>query len=202
MSVNTMTIALLACCVVWVVASSVVAAPMVAMSVVDNVGGTGNKALDFFYASTPGAEFLNYRLHVNNTDGTKLLDPNRLAWDDFVGDAVDTWMNTVYSLNEFGRASFVFNSYRPTRIGGDLPARAEIDWSVFDTGEGDTNNIEGHPQPPYHLARILAEADAQGTATFTAFDTLTLGTDGQPAPTVFQFIYGVIPEPSSLLLLT
>jgi len=61
---------------------------------------------------------------------------------------------------------------------------ALLDWSVFDTLEGDTNNVPGFPPAPYHLARILVTPNAQGTATFLAFDTANPGV-GSPFPFTF-----------------
>jgi PEP-CTERM motif len=188
-----------------VAAASVNAAPIVTMQ--QNTLGTG-KALDFYYSSTPGAEFLNYRLNVVNDNGPLLLDPTKAATTDQDGDAVDTWMNTVYSLFGFGPASQTFNAYKPTGIGADNPPVARIDWSVFDTGAGDTNHIDAGGgvflDAPFHLARVMVDPQAMGTATFTAFDTLTLDGTGAAQPTVFQFTYGgepIIPEPTTFALL-
>ena len=172
-------------CVVLAAASSAVAAPIVTME--QNVVGTFN-ALDFFYSSTPGGEFLNYRLDVQNANGPLLADPMQAARSDEGSDAVDTFMNTVGSFLGAGTASYQHNTYTPTGFTPDPQPTQRIDWSVFDTLEGDTNSVGGGA--PFHLARVLVLPTGMGTATFTAFDTLTLDTSGQPIPTRFDFTFG------------
>lgn len=182
MSFRVSNLALVGCLIL--VAAAAQAAPIVTMTPTP-MGG--NTALDFFYsASAPPAEFTNYRLEVRTTNGMKILDPNKSATSDVGGDAEDTWMNTVYSLLDLGPASYNFNTYRPTGIGSDNPPRDFIDWSVFDTGVGDTNTPDGLTQTaPWHLARVLVAGDATGTAKFQAFDSLSEGT-----PTIFDFNIG------------
>jgi hypothetical protein len=163
----------------------------------------GFDTLDFFYsASAPPAEFTNYRLNVVNSNGALLQDPVKANTSSSDPAAVDTWMNTVYSLFNLGPASYTFNTYKPTGLGSNTPPVAQIDWSVFDTGAGDTNGPldtggpAGVVNAPYHLARVLATPGATGTATFTAFDSTSNGVGS-----VFAFTYGVaVPEPTSLAL--
>jgi hypothetical protein len=162
------------------------------------------KSLDFFYsASAPPAEFTNYRLNVTNANGALIQDPNKSATSSSDPNSVDTWMNTVYSLYDLGPASYTFNLYKPTGLGSNTPPVAAIDWSVFDTGAGDTNGPidtggpAGVVSAPYHLARVLTSPGATGVATFTAFDSQSNGV-GSP----FVFTYGVaVPEPASIALL-
>lgn len=160
----------------------------------------GNNGFDFYYTTSPGAEFTNYRLTVTAVEGKNIiLDPVKSVTYDQDGDAIDTWMNTVYSLYGFGPASYNFNTYKPTGIGSNNPPVAKIDWSVFDTGTGDTNSFDAGPpygvvSAPFHLARVLyAPGGGLVTWTFQAFDSLTTGG--------VTFTGGGLPEPATLSLL-
>jgi hypothetical protein len=173
--------------------ASLEAAPVV--TVKDHyVGGywsLDQRVLDFYFTATPGAEFLNYRLRVDASNGAKILDPVKSATFDQDGDAVDTWMNTVYSLFGLGPPAQFFNSYRPTGIVTDSPPTQRIDWSVFDTGTGDTNSFDAGPpygvvSAPWHIARIAVTDDISYTGIVTSFDSLTVDSMGNPAPTVFS----------------
>jgi hypothetical protein len=174
-------------------AGSASAAPIVTMVPTDLAGGV--TALDFFYTSTAGAEFTNYRLRVENTNGLLLSDPIQAAKEDQQSDAIDTFMNTVGSLFGAGAASYNHNVYNP---GGFTPSpqpTALIDWDVFDTLTGDGNAIGSGA--PYKLARVLVLPGGQGTALFQAYDTQSGG-----VPSDFTFTYGaIIPEPSTFALL-
>lgn len=186
-----------------VAAVSANAAPIVTMTRTANIGGGAFDSLDFFFTSTPGAEFLNYRLDVQSTNGNNLQDPSKTGTSDEGGDAVDTWMNTVYSLNGFGNASYNFNQYKPVGLGSGTPPVARIDWSVFDSGSGDGNTIDAGGgdirNAPWHLARVLISPNTVGTATFTGFDSLTLDQAGGAIGTAFAFPIG-IPEPTTFTL--
>ena len=153
----------------------------------------GYNALDFYYTANDGAEFTNYSLIVTTDGGAYIQDPNKSATSDSGGDAVDTWANTVYSLNDYGPASYVFNSYKPTGIGSDSPPVAELNWDVYDTGTGDNNQPEGPggPEAPWHLARVLTDIGASGTWSFKAFDTMTAG--------VGELFEGTFPVGSTLV---
>jgi len=97
-----------------------------------------------------------------------------------------------------GPASYTFNAYKPTGIGSNTPPVALLDWSVFDTGAGDTNSFDPGTgtavNAPFHLARVLIDHTGVGTATFLAFDSTSNGV-GSP----FTFAVGV-PEPATLTL--
>lgn len=176
------------------------AAPIV--TAVDHSDGSygGNNGIDFYYTGSAGAEFTNYRLSLETTGGSlTLLDPTKANTSDQDSDAIDTFMNTVYSLYGFGPASYNFNTYKPTGPGSNSPPVAKIDWSVFDTGTGDTNSFDagapyGVVNAPFHLARVLYAPGSSGTWSFQAFDNLT--TSGA----TFTGNYGV-PEPATLSLL-
>lgn len=152
------------------------AAPLVTATV-KNIGGYD--VLDFYYTASPGAEFTNYRLFVQMSGGQNTIqDPVKSATFDQDGDALDTWMNTVYSLYGFGPASYNFNTYKPTGLGSNTPPINTIDWSVFDTGAGDTNSFDagapyGVVSAPFHLARVLVSRGTVGAWSFQAFDTQT-----------------------------
>ena len=156
----------------------------------------GFKILDFFYSSSTGAEFTNYKLNVQSSTGADLQDPIRAARSDQDGDTLDTWMNTVDSLFGINTASYIFNAYNPASLGSGAPPVQQISWSVFDTAAGDTNTFDAGPpygfvNAPFHLARILVSPSGMGTAQFTAFDTSFAGVG-----TVFNFSYGYpVPEP-------
>jgi hypothetical protein len=177
--------ALAAASLVAVVAS---ASPIVTMTETE-IGGY--KSLDFYYTASDGAEFTNFTLDVTNLNGDKLRDPTKSATSDAGGDAVDTWANTVYSLNEYGPASYIYNAYKPVGIGSNNPPMAHLNWDVYDTGEDDNNQPEGPggPEAPWHLGRVLADLDAIGTWYFDAYDTLAGGVG-----TMFTGTYGgVVP---------
>ena len=119
---------------------------------IDYVGGfwsLDHMALDYYYTASPGAEFTNYRLSVQSVNGAKILDPIKSATMDEDSDAADTFMNTVYSLFGFGPAGQTF--LRCLQAGWhrakDSPPVSYIDWTVFDTGTGDTNSFDAGP--PY-----------------------------------------------------
>jgi hypothetical protein len=154
------------------------AAPVVTLSTTLNIGGSGFDAVDFYYASSLDAEFTNYRLNFETTNGSLIYDPLPFQRQDEGGDAIDTFMNTIGSLLGVGNASHI---YKPG-VGVGADRLAQIDWSVFDTLGGDTNTMAGFAPAPYHLARILVDPNALWHATFTAFDTFSRG-----VPTDFQF---------------
>jgi hypothetical protein len=147
-----------------------------------NVGGSEFDAIDFFYESTPGADFTNYRLNFETTNGSMIYDPLPGQWQDAGSDAIDTFMNTVGSFLGIGDASQIYNTYRPTGLSLDPSPIARLDWSVFDTLSGDTNTMAGHNPAPYHMGRVLVKRDALWHATFTAFDTASPG-----VPSAFNF---------------
>jgi hypothetical protein len=207
------------------IASAAFSAPIVTVTqttVTRPQNGVTYNALDFFYSSTPGFEFTNYRLIVSCGGGVNCLhDPARLQDDrqynstneaNNSGD-VDTFANTVMSsaAKEDGGyfATIIPNSdsYNPTGSGAAAPFSL-LDWSVFDTVTGDDNNLNDHPDgpftvsAPYHIARVLASPTAYGSLEFRAFDTANPG-----VPTTFTFCcYGPIeplppivdPEPPHL----
>jgi len=177
---------------------------LVTMTTTPNIGGTGNYALDFFYSATQNAsaatssEFTNYNLDVQSVTGNDLLDPVKATTQSLGGADVDTWMNTVYSLLGFGNASYQFNNYKPVGIGSNNPPTNRINWDVFDTGTGDTNDTGAGPPAPYKLARIIVAPGSTGTAKFSAFDSTSNG-----VPTIFTFPYAAVavPEPATLSLI-
>ena len=153
--------------------------------------------VDIFYTQTAGAEYLNHDLVVNATAGG-ILDPIRGSGGgqaDGTGLSVDTWSHTVYENFVSNSSSYVFTTYDPvgafpTFTGDPLPATA-LNWSVFDTNEGDTDVLA-----PYHLGRVLYSAGGAGTIDFKVFDTATAGAGGE----TFSTTYGVIPEPGTMVL--
>ncbi len=179
----------LALAAVSLVAVAVNASPIVTMSSSELGGYT---ALDFFYSASDGAEFTNYHIDVQTTNGDKIQDPNKSATSSAGGTAIDTWANTVYSLNSYGPASYIFDVYKPIGIGSDSPPVSHLSWEVYDTGEGDNNLPEGPggPEAPWHLTRILVDTDAVGSWQFDAVDTLSGG-----APTVFFGDFGSVVDP-------
>lgn len=156
-----------------------------------NVADTGNVAYDFFYTPSPGGEFTNYRLTVT-TQTKAIVDPDQSATSDQDSDAIDTFANTVGSLFGAGDASYVFNAYNPTGFTPDDAPTDRLDWSVFDTLDGDSADLGG---TPWHLARVLVTPDALGDATIEVFDTANPG-QGQTFSTTIP-----IPEPGTASLL-
>jgi hypothetical protein len=169
-------------------------------------GGGTYQVLDFYYSSTPGAEFLNYTLDVQATLGL-LHDPARLQDDrqttpdsgtqnGNTAGAVDTWANTVMSAAAKVDAGFAATIsanpayYVPSGTGA-APGFTRLQWDVFDTVQFDDNNLNDHPEgpftsaAPYHLARVVASEISGGTATFTAYDSSALGVGA-----TFQFQWG------------
>jgi hypothetical protein len=187
----------------FVVAPFGTAAPIVTMTetvlVRTQSQGAGTyRALDFFYSSSAGAEFLNYTLDVAVSSGF-LYDPARLqddrqtspmapGQDGNTAGAVDTWANTVMSAA--GKIDGGYNAtvsanpafYQPTGSGA-APGFTRLQWDVFDTEQFDDNDLTDHPagiftsmsKAPYHIARVLASMDAVGSASFNAFDSSALG---------------------------
>jgi hypothetical protein len=141
-------------------------------------------------------------LTVASTNGANIQDPNKAGIADQDSDAVDTFANTVYSLFGFGAPTHIYTAYKPVGIGSNNPPTALLDWSVGDTGAGDSNSFDagapyGVVNAPFHLARVLTSLDATGAVTFLAFDSQSQGV-GTP----FTFTYGaIIPEPSTFALL-
>jgi hypothetical protein len=156
-----------------IMASLAGGSPVVTMSTTLDIGGSGYNAIDFFYASTPGADFTNYRLNIETTNGAYIYDPAPRQRQDAGSGSIDTFMNTVGSYLGIGDAVQIQNTYKPSGESGSPISR--IDWSVFDTLAGDTNSMAGVDPAPYHLARVLIGADAQWKASFAAFDTATSG---------------------------
>lgn len=156
------------------------AAPIVTMQ--ESLQG-GYQVLDFYYSSSPGAEFTAYELAVNCANFACIQDPDRgvtsgmTQWDSLAdGLRLDTWANTVYSLLWDSPASYMFDSYKPNPPDQSpvLPV-STLEWTVFDTEQGDTNNA--YPEigvAPYHIARVLTVPGSFGSATFRAVDSLTL----------------------------
>lgn len=137
-------------------------------------------SLDFYYTASAGAEFTNYRLSIQTPDGPHILDPIKSATFDQDSDADDTFMNTVYSLYGLGPASYNFSTYKPIGIGAGSPPISVLDWSVSDTGTGDTNSFDAGPpygvvNTPFHLARVLVDPNSNYSAAVQAFDTQSVG---------------------------
>jgi hypothetical protein len=160
-------------------------------------------ALDFSYSNAPGAEFLNYRLVVTCDGGAPCLhDPARLQDDRQESDvselntagSVDTFAGTVAAaaakLDGGYTSSYNFNVYNPAGAGA-APPFPLLDWSVFDTFEGDDNDLSDHPDgvttamAPYRLARVLTTVGSAGSWEFRAFDTSQVG-----VPQIFQGVFG------------
>jgi len=175
------------------------------------------KVLDFNYAAstTPdlNAEFTNYTLDVNNTNGALIQDPVRGAtgwWNQNNGGAgtVDTWANTPSSAFFGSAPSANFTNYKPVAPGASTAPTARLTWDIFDTATGDSNNMDtgdtstfppdGIVHAPYHLARVLVDPTAIGVVTFTAFDNQS---NGVGTPFVFAYAPAVVPEPATLSLL-
>ena len=171
---------------------------------------TNNEAagyVDLFYTVNDGQSFLNWDLVVKPTAGS-ILDPNKgqKSFNAQSGAApLDTFANTVFSSVGAGAAQYIHSEYNPGQafppipadpnptFGAALPAPDELNWSMFDTAEGD-GNIPGFF--PYHMARVMYSQGGAGTITASMFDTAVLGT-----PEVFSFTYGgVIPEPASMAM--
>jgi hypothetical protein len=169
---------------------------------------TTYQALDFNYSNAPGADFLNYRLIVTCDNGaTCLQDPARLqddrqesnATEAANAGAVDTYAGTVAAAaakDDGGYASsYNFNTYNPAGSGA-APPFPMLDWSVFDTFEGDDNDLSDHPDgvttetAPYRVARILTTVGSTGTWEFRAFDTSMVG-----VPQTFMGTFGEIVGP-------
>jgi hypothetical protein len=140
-----------------------------------DVGGSGMNAIDFYYSGSAGAEFTNYRLNFETSNGAHIYDPSPDQLQDAGSDAIDTFMNTVGSLLDVGNATHLHGEYDPrsSTAGGPI---SQIDWDVFDLLEGDTNEMGSGE--PFHLARILVSPDAQWNASFTAYDTASAGIGG------------------------
>ena len=177
--------------------SVALAGPEVTWEVTPDIAGSGYTACDFFYSASPGAEFTDFRLTIS-TSHAMIVDPDPLRVYDQDGDAVDTWMNTVCSLNGWGFATHVFYAYKPMGPIFDSPPVDYLDWAVFDTYTGDSNDPWGNGlvTAPWHLARILIDDSPSSviSATFTAYDT-----SSPTVPTTAVF-YRHVPEPSSALL--
>ena len=201
------------------------AAPIVTMTEFNNVirvstqGAGTYKVLDFYLTLSPGAEYLNHRITVTALTGS-LFDPSMQQVDREQGEGagfsntlgpIDTYANTVMSAaaKEIGgyTATIVPNglSYSPTGS-GVAPAFTFLDWSVSDSVTGDDNDLNDFPMSgggpfdrtaPYRIARILATNGVfgSGTVQIQAFETTSGG-----VPTTFDFEYGIVPEPSSVLL--
>jgi hypothetical protein len=172
------------------------ARPVVTTSTVLDVGGSGLNAIDFYYSSSPGAEFTNYRLDFQTLDDAGIHDPVPGQQQDAGGDAVDTFMNTIGSLMDLGNATHLYGEYNPNSASGAGPI-SHIDWDVFDTLPGDTNTMAGG-EAPYHMARVLVSPDSVWNATFTAYDTAN---PGLPTPHKFTnnpngFVEPLPPQPT------
>ena len=163
-----------AVCVLLSVPSAALASQV--LSVTETALG-GYKALDFYYMASPGAEFWDYHIEITTSNGAKIQDPVKSALSDAGGDAIDTWANTVYSLNDWGDASYIFDAYVPRGIHADSAPTSHLSWYVYDSYEGDSNDPLGYGPTvaPWHLARILLDVDAIGTWRFEAIDTLSGG---------------------------
>src|SRR3954451_24171925 len=72
------------------------AGPVVTSTTSLNIGGSGFDAIDFYYASSAGAEFTNYRLNFETTNGS-IFDPIPRERQTTDGNSIDTFMNTVGS---------------------------------------------------------------------------------------------------------
>lgn len=169
----------LALAVLALTASSALAAPIVTMTP-SNQGGY--QVLDFFYsASDAEAEFTTFEVDVTCSGAACIQDPNRgsnsgtTQWDPIDGGPrLDTWANTVYSLLYDSSASYIFNQYKPSAPGQSALPAQRLYWTVYDTEVGDTNTVDpGIGVAPYHLARVLTDPGATGTASFFAFDNKT-----------------------------
>jgi hypothetical protein len=187
-----------------VAVSAAQAAPIVTMT---ESLQSGMKVLDFNYSASQGAEFTNYNLKVDSTNGANIQDPIRGAsgWFNPGGTALDTWANTPFSLLNLGNPSSVFQTYKPTAPGASAVPTDHLQWEIFSTDTLDTNSIDtgdavafppnGIANAPWHLARVVLDPSATGTVVFSAFDTTSAG-----AATTFNFSYGV-PEPATFSLL-
>ena len=123
--------------------------PVVTMSTTPNIGGSGYEAIDFYYASSAGAEFTNYRLNLETTGGY-IYDPLRSELQNTGGNSIDTYMNTVGSYLGISDAIHIQNTYKPTAPAANSSPISRIDWSVFDTLSGDSNAIDGYARPVSH----------------------------------------------------
>jgi hypothetical protein len=165
--------------------------------------------LDFRFTPTPGSDFLNYRLIVTCNGGANCLhDPARLQDDRQYNStneaansgSVDTYASTVMAAaaKEDGgyTSAYNFNIYNPVGTGA-APPFPILDWSVFDTNQGDDGDLTDHPDgpfavtAPYHVARVLTTFGSSSTWEFRAFDTRQVG-----VPQIFQGTFaGGTPPP-------
>lgn len=160
---------------VTITASLAVGSPVVTISTTANIASSGYDAIDFYYASTDGADFTNYRLNLETTGGGFIYDPLQNELQNMGSSSIDTYMNTVGSYLGISNATHIQNTYKPSGPGADGSSISRIDWSVFDTLSEDSNAIDGFSPGPYHLARVLISPNSQWNASFAAFDTASNG---------------------------
>lgn len=142
----------------------------------ENIDGLGNTGYTLTYNPNPApAEFLNLRLTLGVWRHTGwILDP---IVADYGADCsstipIDTFVNTCYSAKGWADASYVFNlpGYYPA--GGSNhtdPPTQLLDWSVYDTGDGDTD-VYG----PYTIARIITTPETIIEGWLLVCDTANL----------------------------
>src|SRR5215204_880281 len=92
-------------------ASFATASPLVTMSMTPDIGGSGFQAIDFYYASSAAAEFTNYRLNFETTNGAYIYDPSPTQRQASGSAPVDTYMNTVGSSLGLSDASHIQSTY-------------------------------------------------------------------------------------------
>jgi len=158
----------------------------------ENIDGAGNTGYTLTYNPSPApAEFLNLRLTATVTSGIGILDPNQSASgaDCSVSTPIDTFVNSCYSAMGWGAASYIYNAYKPAGPGHGDPPVSLLDWSVYDSGDGDTADYG-----PYVMARLITSPDTVGTITFLVYDQANIP-DGE------TFEYPMVPEPATMGLL-
>lgn len=163
---------------------------LVTMNKAAVTGPGGEDVYDFFLTlgGPADGEFTNARLAVE-MDAATIQDPAPM---DTTGGAdpvpMDTWVNTVYGHYYGMTTSVIYNTYKPLPPDVETPPVALLDWSFYDNSAGDDYTFT-----PAHIARVLVDADAVGTATMFMFTTESAG-----VPTEFNFN---IPEPATMALL-
>ena len=164
---------------------------LVTMNKAAVTGPGGEDVYDFFLTlgGPADGEFTNARLAVE-MDAATIQDPTPSSTTGGSAVLMDTWVNTVFDYHFDTGTTVIYNAYDPVSPPPpyDAPPVALLDWDFYDTYAGDNSAYS-----PTHIARVLVDSGAAGTADVKVWTTSDPG-----VPVDFNF---VIPEPATMALL-
>ena len=153
-------------------------------------GPGGEDVYDFILTlGAADGDFTNAKLVVQ-MDTATIQDPTPGSTTGGSAAPMDTWVNTVFGYYFDTVTSVIYNAYDPVSPPPpfDAPPVATLNWDFYDNYDGDNSTYS-----PAHIARVLVDAGATGTADVTVWTTSNPG-----IPVEFNFS---VPEPATMTLL-